>query len=425
MMYFKMLHLHLQFFKFVFCLIFFSLCFPCYADNLTLKQALDISLENNHHIKSATATLPIARAKLIIAKYRPNPNLGSNAEIVKGGSLHPIQLGAEIELGRKRHWRIELAKEEISKTELEIRKVIWEIHTQVHAAYGRLAVLEGLYKLAKERAGFYKSLVEIAEKRYAAGDISRLELIRAETELLAAENKLSEVDGEVRNAKIEFNHLLGDNPNLNISLTNPEDLKPKIELHKHPKMKEIIENALENRIEIAILEKEFGITRAKLRKAIWERLPNLKIEGGPTKPSLGNNIWGPYVGGGFELPVFNRKQGEIKDAKAELDFLKKEEDRIKHDIKIEVATAFQYVEVREEQINRFKEKLIAEAEDILDMIRTGFQKGKLNLTDVLIAEQQNREVREKYLESIMDYQISLANLEYAVGVPLFEFGEEL
>lgn len=395
------------------------------SETLTLKQSLDIALENNHHIKSAVATLPIAEAKLIIAKYRPNPSLGSNAEIVKGGSIHPIQLGAEVELGRKRHWRIELAKEEISKTELEIRKVIWEVHTQVHAAYGSLAVLEELYKLAEERTEFYKSLLEIAEKRYSAGDISKLELIRAKTELLKAENKLSEIDGEVRNAKIEFNHLLGDDPNLSISLTDPEDLKPKIDLHNHPEMKEIIEDALKNRMEIAILEKQFGITRAKLKKAIWERLPNLKIEGGPTKPSIGNNIWGPYVGGGFELPVFNRKQGEIKDAKAELEFLKKEEDRIKHDIKIEVATAFQYVEVREEQINRFKERLIAEAEDVLDMIKVGFQKGKLNLTDVLIAEQQNREIREKYLESIMDYQISLANLEYAVGVPLFEFGEEL
>lgn len=392
---------------------------------ISLKSAIEIALENNHHIKSALATLPIAEAKLIVAKYRPNFILGANSEIVKGGSLHPVQVGTQLEIGRKRHWRIKLAKEEISKTELEIRKVLWETHTEVHATYAELSVGLKLFDLAKERVAFYKSLLDIAETRFQAGDISKLELERAKTELLRTENQFKDFEGRLKKAKIEFSHILGKEPQSELSLDLVEKLKPKIKLHEHPGMDKVIANALKENLKMAILEKEFGITRAKIKKARWELVPNLYIEAGPVKPSIGDNIWGPYVGGAVEVPVFNRKQGEIKEAKAQLEYLEREKERIEHDIKIEVAKSFHDIEVEEEQIHMFQGELLDQSENILEMTMFGYKNGKLTLTDVLSAEEQNRNINERYLESLLQYQLALASLEYAVGVPLYEFGEKL
>lgn len=395
------------------------------SNRITLKQAIDIALENNHHVKSALATLPVSRAKLIFAKYRPNLTIGSNAEIVKGGSLHALEVGGEIELGKKRYWRIKLAKEEISKDELEVRKTLWEVHTEVHAVYAQLSVGLQILDLAKERSDFYKTLLDVAQKRYDAGDISRLDLIRTKAEYLKAQNQLSEFEGRLQKAKVEFNHILGREPGSELLLPVAAELKPKIKLHEHPEVKEIIKKALEKRIDIAILEKEFGIAKAKLKQARWERLPNLHIIGGPTRPSQGDNRWGPYIGSFLELPVFNRKQGEINEAKAHIGYLEKERERIEHDIKIEVANVFHELEVKEEQVHRFQSGLIDDSENILDMTKEGYKLGKLSLIDVLNTEEQNRYITESYLESLLGYRVAIAELEYAVGVPLYEFGEEL
>ena len=394
-------------------------------NQITLKEAIDTALENNHHVRSALATLPVSQAKLIFAKYRPNITIGSNAEIVKGGSFHAVELGSEIEVGRKRYWRIKLAKEEISKDELEVRKTLWEIHTEVHAVYAQLSVGLQILDLAKERAGFYKTLLDVAEKRHDAGDISKLDLIRTKAEYLKAQNQLSEFEGRLQKAKVEFNHILGRDPGSELLSPVVAELKPKIKLHEHPEVKTIIEKALDKRIDIAILEKEFGIAEAKIKKAKWERLPNLNIVGGPVRPSQGDNRWGPFIGGSFQLPVFNRKQGEISEAKAHIGFLKKERERIEHDIKIEVANAFHELEVKEEQVHRFQSGLIDDSENILDMTKEGYKLGKLSLTDVLNTEQQNRYITESYLESLLGYRVAVAELEYAVGIPLYEFGEEL
>ncbi len=391
---------------------------------LTLKEALDLAMENNHHIKSAIATLPIQEANLIIAKYRPNPIINSNDELVKGGSIHPLQLGQTLELGRKRHWRIEIAKQQISKTELEIRKILWEIHTQVHIAYADLAIGLELFNLAKARTDFYKSLAEIAQKRFIAGDVSKLELDRTNMQFLSAENELSKFEGRLKKSNVNFNHELGLSPDSDTILEGSDKSKPRMKLNQYQGFDKIVDEALQKRLEIAILEKDFGIKRSELKKAQWDRLPNFYIEGSVVKPSFRDNIWGPYIGGQFELPVFNRKQGEIKQARAQIEYLQKEEERIKHDIKIDVANAVYDVEITEQQIQRFEEKLLSNSTDILEMIKTAYEKGKLSLTDVLNAEQQNRDLRQNYLESLLNYQVSLASLEYATGTPLKGLTEE-
>ena len=105
--------------------------------------------------------------------------------------------------------------------------------------------------------------------------------------------------------------------------------------------------------------------------------------------------------------------------------MEKEEDRLKLLIQSQITDALQYFKVREEQLKRYEEKLLSQSQDILESIQFGYQKGKLSLTDVLNAEQKNREVKQSYLQSILNYQIAFSNLEYAFGVPLDNLGDEL
>jgi cobalt-zinc-cadmium efflux system outer membrane protein len=390
---------------------------------LSIQEAIDYAIKNNKQIKALSATLPVTEANLIIAKYRPNPILSSQNELVKQGSLHPAQVAVPLELGLKRHYRMKVAKEQISKTELEIRKAVWETHTQVHGAYSQVAVLEDLIGLAKQRKEFYEKLIQITKDRFEAGDISELDVDRANIELLTAENELNEFQGKLKQAKIDFKLLLGIKSENEITLEDVKTLKPKEKISENPIINELQTDVLKNRFEIAILEKEYGITKAQLKQAKWEIIPNLTIEGGAVKPSVGTNIWGPYLAAQAEIPVFNRKQGEIKRAKAQLDYLEKEEDRLKLVIESEISNALQYFKVREEQLQRYEEKLLGQSKNILELIEFGYQKGKLSLTDVLNAEQKNREVKQAYLQSVLNYQVAFSNLEYAFGVPLDDLGE--
>ncbi len=386
---------------------------------LTFTEASELAIKNNKEIQVKLTTLPISQSSLIIAKYRPNPTIASQNEIVTNGSLHPIQIALPIELGKKRFYRQEVAKEEIAKTELEINKLIWETHIKVHPYYTSVVVLGDLLALAQDRQDFYEKLHTIAKARHEAGDASKLDLDRSYLEVLASDNYVNEIEAKLSQARINLNQLLGLSPKQQTILeVQQEDLKPTQTLSSKAEMQEYLDKALDKRIEVAILEKDYGIKRAQLKQSQWEKIPNLQVEAGAVHPSIGNDNWGPYLAMQAELPIFNRKQGEIKRAKAELEYLDREKDRLDLSIKSEIENAFFNFQTREKQLKRFEQNALSQSQGILDSIQFGYKQGQLTLTDILNAEQKNREIRENYLQSILNYQIAFADLEYALGAEL-------
>lgn len=386
---------------------------------LTLTSASEQAIKNNKEIQSKLSTLPISQTSLIIAKYRPNPIIASQNELATGGSLHPIQMALPIELGMKRFYRQEVAKAEIARTELEINKLIWETHIKVHPYFTSVVVLKDLLVLAEDRKKFYENLYEIAKTRYEAGDASKLDFERSYLEVIASDNYVNEIEVKLSQAKINLNQLLGLSPKQQITLSvKQEDLKPSEILSTKPEVQEYLNQASSKRMEIAILEKDYGIKRAQLKQSEWEKIPNLVIEGGIVHPSVGDDSWGPYVALQTELPIFNRKQGEIKRAKAEIEYLDREKDRLDLSIKSEIENALFNFQTREKQLKRFEQNALSQSQNILESIQFGYKHGELNLTDVLNAEQKNREIKENYLQSILNYQIAFADLEYALGAEL-------
>ncbi len=394
-----------------------------FAEGLELspKAALDEALQSNLQIKALSASIPITEANLIVAKYRPNPIIISNTEIVKGGSLHPIQIGAIIETGKKRYWRMQVANEEISKARLEVEKIIWEIRTQVKIAYADLSIKKAFLELAKERFDFLTFLLESVKKQQKEKTVSEIELERVSLEILRAENIINERSKQLTVSQIGFNQLLHRVLKSTLTVLSAKELQPKFELSKYPDLDKLIEKALEKRIEIGILEKQYGIVRAQLNRAKNDRIPNVYFEAGPVKPSIGTNIWGPYVGGYTEIPLFNRKQGEIMSAIATQEFLKMQKEKTREDITVEVMKSYEELLLNEEILKIFQNEMRNHSANLIRKTLDGYEKGLFTLSDVLDAEEKDRDVDEGYLGSILEYQIALARLEYAVGEPILEF----
>lgn len=394
-----------------------------FAEELELapKAALSEALQSNLQIKATTASIPITEANLIVAKYRPNPIVISNTEIVKGGSLHPIQVGAIIETGKKRYWRMQIANEEISKARLEVEKIIWEIRTQVKIAYADLSVKKEYLELALKRFDFLNSLLASVKNQQKEKTISDIEFERVNLEILRAKNIINERSEQLSISQIDFNRLLHRTLKSTFNVLLAKDLQPKIELSKYPDLDKLIEKALEKRIEVGILEKQYGIVRAQLNRAKNDRIPNVYFEVGPVKPSIGTNVWGPYIGGYTEIPLFNRKQGEIMGAIATQEFLQMQKEKIREDITVEVMKSYKELLLNEEILKTFQNEMRNHSQNLVSRTLDGYGKGLFTLSDVLDAEEKDRDVDEGYLGSILEYQIALARLEYAVGEPIFEF----
>lgn len=348
---------------------------PVYS--LSYEEAVKLALANNKKIKAKLALLPIVEAEMIIAKYRPNPSLASAHELVRGGAIQPVQIALPIEIGKKRFYRKELAKKEIEKTKLEIEKEIWQTQIELRGLYSKSLVSKELVKLFKEKQKKLKRL---------SGEENNNQI-----ELLVNANLIDEYEISLNSVNLSLKELLNVDIDQNLNLE--DDLKDLVTKYKQ-KLNEInsLETIVDKRFDTLILEQELGIQSSLIKSYKAQRIPDLVLETGVSHPSLGDPFWGMYLGGGFEIPIFDRKQGEIKKAEAQLSLVKLEKASFRSHIGFEIKKAIFNFKTREKQLARFNK-----------------------LFDLSVADLS---FQEEYLKAKLDMWLAVQELEFALGVVL-------
>src|SRR5581483_7290770 len=130
--------------------------------------------------------LGIAKAAIPTALTFPNPSLliynGFKAE-------QTYQVGASIPIEPpwKVFFRLATAKQQIRQADLEILKELWELRFTVRRAYLEVVVAQEMATALTELADLTRSVLVAAQKRFGAGDVAELDVLRAQQALSQAE----------------------------------------------------------------------------------------------------------------------------------------------------------------------------------------------------------------------------------------------
>lgn len=393
------------------------------ADVLTLSEALATADRDNPKIKAALSQVNVVRAEKLIAGAIPNPSLVSDNGIRSEQTYRFVGLEGTLELGGKRRGRIKLAEKLSELALIEAQRTIRDIHIEVHKAYAELTVAQEQVRLAKERADIAKKVYEQMKIRSEVGDSSGLDLIR-----ITSANDLSQIDLQkaqtnLSKVRIRLNALLNFPQEKLINTESIQELKPIYSLHQHPQLVELQKQSLNNRLELTLIQKQKETQETSVNLARKQLIPDLTLAAGPSK-QIGEPL-GAFVTGKMTLPFFGTARGEITKAQAQLKQLELEELSTKNQIESEVNQAYQELEMAEETYFRYKDKLLTQAAELEKMVSYGVQKGAFRLTDLFALQNETKQLREKYLQTLLDYQFALAALERAVGDTLIGFGRDL
>lgn len=409
-------------------LLFFILLFPSLSsfgelNELSLKEALNLADQNNLEIKAAMSKLNIVKTEKIIASAIPNLAIVTDNGIQSEKTYRFAGLEGTLELGGKRQGRIKIADKLLQESLIEAQKVIRNIHIEVHKAYAELIVANEQVSLAQERALIAQKVLEQMQIRNQIGDGSGLDLIR-----VVSANDLSQIDlqkakANLNKARIRLNSLLNFPQDKVFQTESIQELKPVFNLHKHPQLTELQNESFAQRLELALIEKQKETQEALLSQAKRQFIPDITLAAGPSK-QVGEPL-GAFVTGRMSLPFFGTAKGEIAKAQAQIEQLSSEELNTRNKILSEINEAYTELEVAEETYFSYKDKLLIQAVELEKMLNFGLQKGAFRLTDLFALQNETKQLREKYLQTLLDYQFALAALERAVGKPLSGFGSEL
>jgi cobalt-zinc-cadmium efflux system outer membrane protein len=383
------------------------------AAPLTLRQALDLALAANPGLAAARLPRDVARAGVDLARRRPTPEL--SLEETNELPHDAVGLAQTFETAAKRRRRIDLAEAGVTTRDAEIGRAVLDLSGRVRRAFyallaeqRRLAETEAQLRLAER-------IREVARTRFEAGDVPRLDVLQAELADAQAENDFQAVTGQLRSAQADLSTLLAR------PLQAPIAVSGTLEEGTAPVAEAALARALDANADLAVLDRGIAEQKARVALARAERVPDPTVQGTVTHDAVPEFNWGWRAALTVALPIFSGRTGRDAALQVEertLVQLEAERRARAAEITGAVYAAAARAEAQRQQVRRFQDTILPQAEEVERMAEDSYRSGQTGLPALLQALQATRDVRLRAIQAGADYQAALADLESAMGAPL-------
>ncbi|MCU0293050.1 MAG: TolC family protein [Thermoanaerobaculaceae bacterium] len=374
---------------------------------LTLAEARERALASSPALAAAGAGVVVAESEQRQAGAWPNPELEAEAEELDGflsrsaGSETTLALRQPLPVLSRRprqdaaRWSSEGARAGLDVTRLDLLAEVERRFATALAAQERLTLAEGSVATAREVAATVRALVE-------AGEVSPIELSRAEAEAAIVATELSSCRLGLETARLGLAETLGESaPSfgvLNGTLAGEASV-PALDS---------LQGRLAAMPEQRRLESEEGRLGAELVLALRERWPEPAVRVGTF--FRGVDAEPAYVAGiSLQLPLWDRRQGAIAAARArqEIGRQLRRAEELRRGATLASAHAA-LVQARDETAQVVRE-VLPRAEEVFTAIAEGYRRGKFGLLEVLEARRSLASARQRALDARL--RLALARVE--------------
>ena len=395
---------------------------------LSLKASFDHVITDNPRAKAVRAELGIARSEIMRSTEIPNPGF-----ILDNGYVaeQTYRVGGFIPIGGP--WIVPFqmiaAKKVVKQKDLEIQKSLWQLRQETRKKYIQLLMAQEHAATAIELTNLFRKVLDASQKRLDAGDIPRLDVLRANLAYLQSSIDLARDQQQVERAQQQINILLTRSPHSSVATpsladfrlsASKSDILPEFD-SPIPTLEYFLELAMKHRLELKILDQQVSVNKSKLTTSISKNLPKGFLSFGSSvtgNPPVGPKLKGYFVAAEIQLPIFNVQQGDISLYRANIRQLREELTAQRNIIAADVSDAYQQLLTARNQIRIYQEQALNVSSEVVQLAQFGYDAGQLDLNSVLLVQQSNVQVRNRYLDAVASYQQAFANLEQAVNVPL-------
>jgi cobalt-zinc-cadmium efflux system outer membrane protein len=383
---------------------------------MTLEELQQMALQNNPTFAQSAANIQAAEGRKKQSGLYPNPTVGYQGEQIRGGSFHGGEQGFFVQqdivlsgrLGLNRTiFDQELKQAETEAEEQKVRVVtnVRMLYIQALAAQQTLELRQHLSKLADDAVQTSHQLANVGQAD--APDVleSEVEAQQAQLAITIAEQNqqrvwkaLSAVVGTPRLPLTRVEGKLDDTPPVNAD--------------------ELVEKIINDSPAVRIAE--LGVKRAEatLARAKRESIPDLQIRGGMQQNGeLLSEPNGRAVGlqgfadVGVRIPIFNRNQGNVATAKADLERAKREVERVKLVLRERAASVVQNYAFSQTAVDRYKNQMIPRAQKAYEMYAKKYQEMASAYPQVLIAQRTLMQLEVSYIAALETFATSSVSLQ--------------
>ena len=390
---------------------------------LTMQQAEDSFLIKNLSLIAQKYSIDSARAAVITAKLYDNPEFAySNAfyNTVSHRFFEPemsVQLSQLIRLAGKRNKSIELAKSGIAIQEFQFYDLLRTLRYVLRNDFYNIYFLEQSSKLYQLEITSLQKIVPAFEEQVQKGYLANMDVLRIKSQLYTLQAEYDGLQTNIDNIQSELKLLIRVPANIFIvPFPNISELNKEVVAQTGYQI--LIDSAMANRPDLKALNATIVFSNNNLRLQKAYAKPDITISANYDR--LGSYVQNyNSIGVGFPIPLFNRNQGNIRNAKIQVDVSKVDYesglDRVKSDVTTNYITALR----SEKLLLSFDPKFDADLQHLIAEVFLNFQKKNITMLEFL-------DFYESYKQNVLQLNqlrfnkmSALEQLNFSIGKILF------
>jgi outer membrane protein, heavy metal efflux system len=380
---------------------------------LTLDQALETARTRAPILLAARARIEEARSRLKGASlhFQQNPVIETEAgprySTPNDFTDVDVTVTQDFEPVGRRKARIAVAEAGVAKEIADNGETTRRLLREVALTFSRALAAQERVRLLTTTEKVAQEFLEIADRRYRAGDVailevnlSRTSLARARAEVRVAATDLSAELGELR-------VLLRMKPAESLGVAG--DLRERGTYEREALSAQV----LEERADFQALQAELGEAQADVRLGESFKRPDFGLTA-RYKRDTGDNV---YQGGlKITLPVFSRGQEMQAVGSARASRIRLEMEALRNAVQHEVTSALETYEGRVAASGELERGAVPSLAENETLSRRSYEEGEIGIAELLLIRKETVETRLAYVNSLLDAKLAEIELQFRAGV---------
>lgn len=370
-----------------------------HADGLTLSNLEALALSNSPALSVYRARVEALQGERIQVGLPPNPVAGYvGSQIGDQGTAgqQGAYVGQEFVTGGKLRLNRAVASQDIRVMEQEYAIARYRVLNDVRLTYFDVLV-------SQRRIEVVQKLLEISERGEGTADLAlknsqgnRVDLLQSRVEARSARILLENSKNDKTAAWRSLSAIVGVSDLKESPIAGDLNAKlPEIEFDQ------TFEGLKAESPEVAAAQIRVDRARLALQRAFAERKPNVEVQASVQHDNATEDeIAG--IQAGIPLPFWNRNQGGIRHAQAEVVAAESDVSRVEQSLKRRLAKAFQRYENAKQQVKSYELDILPDAKASLDLVTAGYTAGEFGYFILLTSQRTYFQTNLAYLESLRE-----------------------
>jgi outer membrane protein TolC len=315
----------------------------------------------------------------------------------------------------KRLGRYRQAGLAVDIAELQTDRAYQTVANEVAVAYYQVLRTRALRRIAREAVRRAEDDLEVARKLARGGVVEREKVLRAEVQVAQAGRALDQAEAAVGVAVAALNLAIGINVSCPTEVVEATDI-PAFALS----LCDCLREAVNRRREFQVARRSVQAAQEGGRVARADFAPRIVAEGSlldfqQSAPRGHADLALGYIKLEWALFEGGKRVGELRTADSKVRSAVASAESISDTIAYQVTEAYRLLVAARSGIDRAR-PAVEQSQENYRLVVARAQRGDATPSDVIDAETALTRAQQDYLNSVHDYLIALARLEYAMGV---------